>query len=1030
MDTIFGIPADTLLIICLVMLGLIFVGFLLTTLRYPIPFRIGLRNITRRKSQTALIIGGLALSTVIITSALGIGDTIAYSIQSGVYEELGNIDEEISASERLTSTGFGFGNAGPSPISSQDSWFEASIYEEITALVDGALIDGSAALLIQKLPVVNGDTKLSEAAVEIRGLGSVYGDGLSQPTGIENLSPGEVIINTSLATVLDADEGDQLLLMKGAPTTVSVTGIVPDGELAGSSPAVIWGLAEAQTFFNRPGELTSILVSNTGDVEQSVELTDAAIKALQPVTGDLLINPVKADQLEAAASSAEFLTTLFVTFGTFSIFSGILLIFLIFSVLAAERKSELGMGRAVGMQRSDLVRQFVTEGLAYNFVAALIGATVGVLLALLLAETLATLFSSNDINVTPRVSLRSALIGYSMGLIVTFVTVSIAAIRISKINIIAAIRDLNIPSLPREGQWTLFLRPFTVWQAAADAAGKGNRREALRLFLFAGPKTMIAFWSGLLARGPLLMVLGYLLAFIGVNLAKQSGVYGLGVSLFIIGLGQLAAWLILSERIAYSLTGLSLILYWSLPTRSVGALADLGTNPGDFFISGMFLVAGAIVLFLYNADSLLNVFSRLIGRGGRLLPVARISVAYPVKAKGRTATMLAMFSLVVFTLVGTTTITNTFSNFLNTETGSGGFDILVQTNPFNPLNSSEFGESIQALSATGAMPEPSVLAAAIFAPVLAQSPNMVQPASYAVNGVDDIFLATQQLELSGIAQGYENEAQVWAALKEDPTVVVIDSFSINRGGDPTFQASDEAFAINSIDASASRFEPVEIQITGSQNQSQEFTVIGVLGSAPSFFGAMMNEKAANNLGFSDTNRYFIGLDEGSDAQSAANTIESTFNQEGLQTTLLKNQLEASRESIRSIFYLIQGFIGLGLLIGIAALGVVTIRAVIERRQQIGVLRAIGFQRDMVQGVFVLEGIFISGLGIIIGYSLALAFAYNLYLQVAADQGLAFLPPWLTLTGIAFAILIASLLTAWIPARSTSKVVIAEALRYE
>ena len=36
-----------------------------------------------------------------------------------------------------------------------------------------------------------------------------------------------------------------------------------------------------------------------------------------------------ADQLEAAATSAEFITTLFVTFGTFSIFSGILLIFLI-----------------------------------------------------------------------------------------------------------------------------------------------------------------------------------------------------------------------------------------------------------------------------------------------------------------------------------------------------------------------------------------------------------------------------------------------------------------------------------------------------------------------------------------------------------------------------------------------------------------------------------------------------------------------------------------------------------------------------
>jgi hypothetical protein len=70
-----------------------------------------------------------------------------------------------------------------------------------------------------------------------------------------------------------------------------------------------------------------------------------------------------------------------------------------------------------------------------------------------------------------------------------------------------------------------------------------------------------------------------------VNVAGQAGVYGLGVALFLIGLGQFVAWIGLPERAAYSLTGLSLILYWALPTREVGRLAELGTNPGDFFIS-------------------------------------------------------------------------------------------------------------------------------------------------------------------------------------------------------------------------------------------------------------------------------------------------------------------------------------------------------------------------------------------------------------------------------------------------------------
>ena len=165
-------------------------------------------------------------------------------------------------------------------------------------------------------------------------------------------------------------------------------------------------------------------------------------------------------------------------------------------------------------------------------------------------------------------------------------------------------------------------------------------------------------------------------------------------------------------------------------------------------------------------------------------------------------------------------------------------------------------------------------------------------------------------------------------------------------------------------------------------------------------------------------------------QATANALEAAFPRAGLQTSLLKQVIEESQASTKSVFYLIQGFVGLGLLIGIAALGVVTIRAVVERRQQIGVLRAIGFHRDMVQKVFLFENLFIGGLGTVIGYALALTFAYNLYLQVAADQGLDFLPPWAQLIGIGIAILIATLIMGWLPARSTAKVVIAEALRYE
>jgi putative ABC transport system permease protein len=1038
MNEIFGIPANTLLTILLVVTGLILLSVGLVAWRYPLSFRLGLRNLPRRKSQTVLVVGGLALSTMIITSALGIGDTIDYSTKSGVYEGLGGIDIQLGTSSVGVEAGVSL-SSGPSQDNSSANWFAEGIADDVALLVDGDVIDATVPTILQRLPVASSSTNLSEPAVEIRGIGQVTGDGLATPPGLNNLKQGQVLVNDALAVALDVSVDDELLLIKGMPASFEVVGIVPDGELAGNGPAVMMPLEEAQAFFGQPDQVNAVLVSNAGDAETGMGVNGAAVERLTSIaaTSGLVISEVKASGLEAAEAGAEFITTLFITFGTFSIFSGILLIFLIFSVLAAERQSELGISRAVGQQRADLIRQFVTEGLAYDVVAAAVGAALGVGAALLLAGTITNLLATgSDLNITPRVSLRSVAIGYTLGLVITFLTVALSAVRISRVNIIAAIRNLNLPKPRRESQWTLFLHPLRVFRQMLREAGRQEYLNALKLFLIAAPKAIWGFWMGLLARGPILMGLGFLFAWVGVNVAEQAGVYGMGVALFLVGLGQLSAWLGLSERLAYSLTGLALILYWSLPTRELGRLAELGTNPGDFFISGLFMVGGAILLFLYNAEQLLVLFGGLLSRLGRLLPVARVSIAYPVAAKGRTATTLAMFSLIIFTLVGTATISNTFSNFLDVESGSGGYDVLVQTNPFNPIPADAFVERVGELVAQGELEAPTALASVAFAPVEAKSINMERAASYAINGVDDEFLATNRLEFSGLARGFESAEQVWAALQSDPTLVVIDNYSVDRTGDPTFQRDEDAFIVSSISASDPVFDAVPLTITGLDGVEREYTIIGVLASAPSFYGAMMSAAAAQNLGVETVNgalaanRYFVRLPDGADARSAANSIESAFSRSGLQTSLPKEDLEESRSSINSIFYLLQGFMGLGLLIGIAALGVVTIRAVVERRQQIGVLRAIGFQRGMVQSVFLLENLFVSGLGTLIGYALALTFAYNLYLQVAADQGLAFLPPWATLAIIGLAVLAATLFTAWLHARQSTKVVIAEALRYQ
>ena len=90
--------------------------------------------------------------------------------------------------------------------------------------------------------------------------------------------------------------------------------------------------------------------------------------------------------------------------------------------------------------------------------------------------------------------------------------------------------------------------------------------------------------------------------------------------------------------------------------------------------------------------------------------------------------------------------------------------------------------------------------------------------------------------------------------------------------------------------------------------------------------------------------FYFDLAPGVDPRAEARKLESAFLAYGLQADSLDELLEDAVAASWTFNRLIEGFMGLGLIVGVAALGVISARAVVERRQQIGVLRAIGFRR--------------------------------------------------------------------------------------
>ena len=151
MDSLFGIPLTSILVALLLTLGAIFAILGVIAWRQPLLVRMGLRNIGRRKPQTALIVIGLMLSTLIISAAFATGDTVGYSITNEVYDAFEEAD-------------FFIGFDGDIAAERDDRLLTDEFLDTLNAeFADDPDIDGITGVLVEVLPVLNAERRLAEA---------------------------------------------------------------------------------------------------------------------------------------------------------------------------------------------------------------------------------------------------------------------------------------------------------------------------------------------------------------------------------------------------------------------------------------------------------------------------------------------------------------------------------------------------------------------------------------------------------------------------------------------------------------------------------------------------------------------------------------------------------------------------------------------------------------------------------------------------------------------------------------------------
>ena len=245
-----------------------------------------------------------------------------------------------------------------------------------------------------------------------------------------------------LADKLDVVTGDRLeVFAYGGQLRLRVRQVVPQLGLAGSggifvAPGTIDRLASATTATEAGQPHAEVLVSNRGGVFSGASSTVSVDRQLAErlQSQAVRIETTKHDVLADARARGDSIGQLFTGIGMFSVLAGVLLLVNLFVMLAEERKTELGMLRAVGLRRNHLMRAFGLEGACYGVVAAILGAAAGVGVGAAIVVVTRGIFTGDASgNVTLRfaVSRSSVLTGACIGLLISLATVYGTSARIA-----------------------------------------------------------------------------------------------------------------------------------------------------------------------------------------------------------------------------------------------------------------------------------------------------------------------------------------------------------------------------------------------------------------------------------------------------------------------------------------------------------------------------------------------------------------------------------------------------------------------
>jgi putative ABC transport system permease protein len=343
----------------------------------PVPARLGPGDLAAlastglrtRKLRAALSALGIAIGVAAIVAVLG----LAASSQAALLAEIARLGTNlltVTNGQDLSGNTVELPEAAPGMIARLSG---------VTAVQDVGTVSNVSVYKSPLIPPIE-TNGLSVDAATLK-LPAVAGTSVAQGSYLNAATAREpvAVLGAAAARLMGIDRIRPGMRIWAGSQWFYVTGILnPAAYAPGLDSAVLVGFPAAQKYLHFDGHPSEIYVRTTQDDQPATARVDSLLGAqASPENPGQVTVSQPSDALTAQAAAKGAYNTLFLALGAVALLVGAIGVANIMVISVLERRSEIGLRRALGATRGQIRAQFLAEAILLSLIGGVIGVIAG-----------------------------------------------------------------------------------------------------------------------------------------------------------------------------------------------------------------------------------------------------------------------------------------------------------------------------------------------------------------------------------------------------------------------------------------------------------------------------------------------------------------------------------------------------------------------------------------------------------------------------------------------------------------------------